>query len=650
LAEPRPRLGELARRLGVEDGYHSALSHEWVAPSDATREALVAAMGFEASSEAAAARALASLPEPAPPPPPGPPERCLDVAELLGGRRAFGLWCNLYSLRSARSWGFGSLGDLAGLVRSAAACGADFVGLSPLHALLDRPGRFCPYAPVSRVFRDPLYLEPERIPEWDARSESPEARRAVESPALRARVAALRRGDRLDPAGVEAALFEVLRPLHACFLGRHGARADRRRADFAAFRDRGGESLERFATFQALAGRLEARGSGRDWDAWPAALRDPGSGEVRAFRAEHVEEVGLHAWLQFELDRQLGLVAKLARAQGLAIGLYTDLALGSTGGGSDTWSWPGLFAHGVSVGAPPDAFSRAGQDWGFPPLDPHALRGDGRRYWQTLLNANLRHAGALRIDHALGLRRLFWIPAGAPPSEGAYVRYPEPELLADLARASRRHRALVIAEDLGTVPEGFSEAIQARGMLSSRVLLFERDAAGFRPADAWPEACLATANTHDLPPLAALAGEDDLALRRRVGQIPDDQALEALRAERRADREALRERLARDGLLADRDDPDALAAGVTAFLCATRAVLVGLSLDDLAGEREPINLPGVAPERHPSWLRRMSVPLERLFETPRARRVLAAVPDDRRSPRRAAPPGAPADAPPSTGS
>jgi 4-alpha-glucanotransferase len=203
----------------------------------------------------------------------------------------------------------------------------------------------------------------------------------------------------------------------------------------------------------------------------------------------------------------------------------------------------------------------------------------------------------------------------------------------------------VIAEDLGTVPEGFSAAIQALGMLSSRVLLFERDAGGFRPAEAWPEACLATANTHDLPPLAALAGEDDLELRRRVGQIGDDRVLEALRAERRAEREALRERLARDGLLdPEQEDPDLLAAAVTAFLCATPARLVGLSLDDLAGEREPINLPGVAPDRHPSWLRRMSVPLERLFATRRAKRVLAAVPEARRSPRPTA------DAPASAGS
>jgi len=629
LAEERPLLRHLAGRLGIEDGYHSALDQRWVATSDATREALVTAMGSDGSTESAAASSLARLGD-APVQDDAARERCLDVRERLGGHLAFGLWCNLYSIRSGRNRGFGHLGDLARLVRRAAEEGAAFVGVNPLHAVLNRSGRFCPYTPVSRLFRNPLYLEPEAIPEW---ASCPEAQRAAESPAHRDRLEALRAADRLAPAEAEALLDELLRPLHVRFLE---AGSEARHEAFAAHRAAEGIALERFATFQALADHFEAWGGERDWRTWPADFRDPEAAGVRAFRRERADAIAYHAWIQFELDGQLEGVAREARDAGLAIGLYADLALGSSGGGSDTWSWPGLFARGATVGAPPDGFSRAGQDWGFPPLDPRALQADDYRYWRALLEANLRHVGALRIDHALGLRRLFWIPEGASPRSGAYVRYPEAGLLRLLARASRRHGALVIAEDLGTVPEGFSEEIQARGLLCSRVLLFERDEDGFRPACAWPEACLATANTHDLPPLAALAGEKDLLLRRRVGQIPDDASLEALRVARREDRRALRDRLLREGLWRAADacegDDVALAAAVTAFLCATPAGLVGISLDDLAGEDEPINLPGVPADRHPSWIRRMRTPLERLFSEPRARRILAAVPATRRFP------------------
>src|SRR5262249_7071306 len=237
-----------------------------------------------------------------------------------------------------------------------------------------------------------------------------------------------------------------------------------------------------------------------------------------------------------------------------------------------------------------------------------------------------------RVDHALGLRRLFWIPAGRPASEGAYVRYPERELFGGLGAASREHRALLVAEDLGTVPEGLSRSIRRRGLLSSRVLLFERDACGFRPGSRYPRASLATANTHDLPPLGAWQGDADLVLRRRARQIRDDAALEAARRERQDDRSALADRLARGGFPTREDDPTAWAAAVTAFLCDTPAVLVGIGLDDLGAETEPINLPGVPAERHPSWTRRMARSLEDIFASPHARAQLDAIPAARRSP------------------
>jgi len=636
MAEDRPALVALARRLGVEDGYHSALDGEWVETSDAARERLVAAMGFPGETERSALRAMSDLEEARGA---APARRCFDAETLLGDRSVFGIFANLYSVRSEgaggrpASAGFGNLGDLADLVDLAAAEGAAFVGINPLHATLRRPGRFCPYAPVSRLFRDPLYLDPERVPEL---ASHPEARRTLASPAWQQRAEALRRSDALDVAAAEGVLFELLRPLHSAFRSGEGDAADERRRAFAAYRDAQGPALVDFATFEALADRLEATHRERSARSWPAEFRRSDAPAVERFRAEHAAEVEWHAWLQFELDRQLDAVSRAADRAGLAVGLYTDLALGSSGGGSDVWSSPHLFARGVSVGAPPDAFSPQGQDWSFPPLDPHALGRDGFAFWRRLLDANLRHAGALRIDHALGLRRLFWIPEGGTPRDGAYVRYPTDDLLSVLADVSRSHRALLIAEDLGTVPEGFSAELQARGLLSSRVLLFERDDAGFLPSSSYPRHCLATANTHDLPPLAALIGDEDLVLRRRAGQIPDDASLERLGRERGIERRQLTRRLAADGWLRSEADPagaEDLAAAVTAFLCASPARLVGIALDDLAGEREPINLPGVPPERHPSWTRRMRDPLPAVFASSRARRIFAAVPEGRRTSR-----------------
>jgi 4-alpha-glucanotransferase len=634
----RPQLRALARELGIEEGYHSALSARWIATRDSTREALAEAMGFPASSESSARASLARLSSlrDARKPSARRPDRgsALRADAVFGKACAFGIWTNLYSLRSPANLGFGNTGDLERLVGRAAEQGAAFVGTNPLHATTHRAGQFCPYTPISRLFCDSLYLDPLRVPELEGSSA---ARSQLASPAWCDEAERLRAAARLDPQAVAAALGAILEPLHATFTSAVGWRADERRRAFADYREAQGRELRHFAAFLALADHFERGGRGRDWRGWPAAYRRCDSQEVATFAAQHRSEIERHAWTQFELDRQLGLAAGAARRASLAVGLYADLALGSSGAGSDAWSHPELFARGVQVGAPPDAFAPEGQNWSFPPLDPHALQRESFAFWKQLLAANLRHAGALRIDHALGLRRLFWIPAGRPASEGAYVRYPERQLLASLAAASRQHRALLVAEDLGTVPEGFSAAIRRRGLLSSRVLQFERDARGFRAASRYPRACLATANTHDLPPLAAWQGDADLVLRRRAGQLPDAAALAAARRARLRDRADLRERLARSGFPADPEDPTAWAAAVTGFLCDTRAVLVGIALDDLAGEAEPINLPGVSSRRHPSWTRRMQQTLDAIFASPHARAQLAAIPAERRSTARGSP-------------
>jgi 4-alpha-glucanotransferase len=287
-----------------------------------------------------------------------------------------------------------------------------------------------------------------------------------------------------------------------------------------------------------------------------------------------------------------------------------------------------LFAKGVAVGAPPDDYAPEGQNWGFPPVDPHRLRAQGYRFWTRLLRAGFAHAGALRIDHAMGMMRLFWIPEGRPGGEGTYVHYRVDDLLAILALESRRHGALAIAEDLGTVPPEFRARLADWGILSSAVLYFEREEDGaFRTAAAWPARALATVETHDLVPLAGHGEGCDLAIRRAVDQIPDDVELERALAARALEHGALLARLRAEGCLAadGEPEPEALCAAAHAFLARTPAVLVAGSLEDLAGEREPVNVPGVPVEHHRSWSRRMRAPLEALRADPGAARALAAL-------------------------
>lgn len=643
----RPKLNALATRLGIEPRYRAPLGQTIVEVADDTREALVSAMGWDASSETAAQRSLASFVARAETAPLAG-QSALHIDEVLGAGRAFGFWANLYSVRasgqdgSPLTGGFGGFAELSLLIDHAAREGAAFVGLNPLHAVAHGVGACCPYLPQSRLFRSPLYLDVSRVPELSA---SARAQERLASDALHRELARLRASPLLDPQSLQGVVDPLLRELYASFLAGQGTRADRRRSDFEAYRRKQGEALARFATFEALAVRFARDASlaateSSDWRRWPTAYRRPDESAVEEFRRAQSADVDFHAWLQFEVDRQLGQLAGHARDSGLAIGLYGDLALGSAPGGSDAWANPTAFAAGVSVGAPPDAFSPDGQNWGFPPQDPHVAQHSGYAFFESLIEANTAHVGALRVDHALGLRRLFWIPEGCKPSEGAYVRQPEHDLLSLLGRASRRGGVLLVGEDLGNVPDGFSQAMQSAGLLSSRVLMFERDeVGGFLPATSYPRTCLASVNTHDLPPLAAWLGDGaDLMLRRAAGQLPDDPSFERAVAERAVDRSAFIERMRNDGWLGSDDGAalglTSLAEAATRFLCSSPAALVGIAVDDLAGETTPINLPGIPAEGHPSWRRMLPDDVETIFESERAQRILAAVPAELRAPRR----------------
>jgi 4-alpha-glucanotransferase len=405
----------------------------------------------------------------------------------------------------------------------------------------------------------------------------------------------------------------ALDALHRVFRERIRGSGNARDCEYEAYVGRRGPGITNFAIWMAIA---EQQGRGPDWRTWPLELRRPGSRAVHRFAEAHEGRVDFHRWLQFEADRQLGEAADAAARAGMRIGLYQDLAIGTSPASADTWAYDRLFVRGVSVGAPPDPYAAQGQNWGLPPLDPRALHESGYRYFIDLVRGGFDHAGALRIDHVMGLFRLFWIPDGKTGTDGAYVRYPSNDLLGIIALESVRHNAIVVGEDLGTVPPEVPPALEKWGVLSSKVLYFERETDGaFRSADSYPPLSLATANTHDLPTLSGFWEGRDIDIRRAVGLIASDEEADRARQERIRERAALTSRLADEGILPDPNTPlsaSELRAAVHAFLCRTPAQLVGLSLDDLAGEVEAVNVPGVGPDRHPSWTRKIHESIETL--------------------------------------
>lgn len=527
------------------------------------------------------------------------PPRCVLPQERLGARgRATGLAANLYSVRRDGDWGVGDLTTLTMLARAAARGGAAFVGINPLHAVTNRGTDFGPYGPTSRLFRNPVYIDVERVAELP---HSAAARDMLQQPQVGAQRRALQGAELLDYEGVWALKSSVLHELHRTFRERTGTRGNARRRAYDEFLRRTEPHLTAFATWMALAERHRVA----DWRQFPHALREPEGHAALVFRTEAADALDFHRWLQFEMDAQLGHAAQAANAAGMRVGLYQDLAAGSSPGGSDAWNHPALFASRAHIGAPPDPLAPQGQNWGLAPLDPHALRAQRFEYWTRLVRGSLQHSGALRIDHVLGLFRSFWVPEGGTGRDGAYVRMPVDDLFGVLALESARGNALIVGEDLGTVPPEVPRVLRRRGVLSTRVLYFERDRSGFRPAHRYPSEALATANTHDLATLCGWWEGRDVAFRTRHGQhgagISADAAERARARERRQLLRLLRLPAPRD------DDPEfveTLVDAVHGFLGSTRARLVAISLDDLMGECDPVNVPGAGQDLYPSWRRR----------------------------------------------
>lgn len=565
------------------------------------------------------------------------PRVCYQPAAIRDGGRVWGLATQLYSLRARDNWGMGDYRDLRRVVEWAAQAGAALVGVNPLHALFPHnPRHTSPYSPSSRQYFNVLCVSVEELPEL---AECPEAQELLGDADFQARLAALRATPLVDYAGVGEAKYALLEILYRHFRSRHLTADSPRAQDFRAYQREGGEDLRRFALYHALQEHFSRRDPTLwGWPVWPAAYRDPDAPAVRAYAEAHPERVEWIQWLQWLADRQLAAVGRRSYELGLGVGLYQDLAVGVDKGGAEVWMHQDLYALEAKVGCPPDDFNPQGQDWGLPPWVPQRLRAVAYAPFIAMLRANMKYAGALRIDHVMGLLRLFWVPAGLTGQDGAYLLYPFRELLGILALESQRNRCLIVGEDLGTVPDAVRHALAAAGVLSYKLLYFERQADGnFQPPAHYPAQALLAAATHDLATLTGYWRGLDLDLREQLDLYPSEALQHSQRAGRAEDRFRLLRALAREGLLPDdaSHDPEDLAAmgpslirAIHRYLARSPARIVLVQAEDLLGEAEQANLPGTV-EEHPNWRRKLSLPLEDWWHHAHIRALAEAMTEER---------------------
>ncbi|MBX9604355.1 MAG: 4-alpha-glucanotransferase [Bryobacteraceae bacterium] len=547
-------------------------------------------------------------------------------AWLPGGKppRSGGIAISLFGLRSERNWGSGDFTDLIRFCRWASReTGSSFVALNPLHAIANRqPYNTSPYLPQSAFYRNDLYLDLEAIPEFAA---SEWAQRWLSSGRVQAEIQELRnsgfveyeRVARLKNTGLRIAFREFLR---------HSRQGSRRSAAFQQYVEQEGDLLHRFAMFRALDEVLHRADPDLWlWTKWPEPYRHPDSPATIRFGEAHWRRILFHKWVQWLVDSQLAEAQQAAVACGMPLGLYHDLALATDRFGADLWAHRDAFVERARVGAPPDDFSPEGQDWSFPPPDHRYLQASGYRLFIETIRKNIRHGGALRMDHVMRFFRLYWIPEGLPAKQGAYVRDRARDLLGILALESVRAQSLLVGEDLGTVTEEMRADLYRYGILSYRVLYFERDGEGrYRAPWEYPEQALVCSTTHDLPTIAGFWTGRDIEARREAELITGE-AYQAMLDSRAAEKQNLLATLRGLNLLPDWYPADAAAIpeftgelhnAVMGFLAMTGSALLLVNQEDLTKETEQQNLPG-STHQYPNWRRKMKYTLEELETSPR---------------------------------
>lgn len=557
------------------------------------------------------------------------PESCYQPQALQEKQKLWGTFLQLYTLRSEQNWGIGDFGDLKNFIQQFSHYQADFIGLNPIHSLFPaNPESASPYSPSSRQWLNIAYIDVNQLTEFQ---QSSDAQTWFNSTEIQQQLNQLRTQDWLDYAQIIPLKLKGLRFAFAKFQQNQAACPNQ---DFADFVQKGGESLQVQATFDALHQHLSSQFENQwGWDFWAKEYQDYQSPSVQQFRAEHSDDVEFYAWLQFIADKQLAECNALCQQQNMQIGMYRDLAVGVSANGAETWNDKQLYCLKASVGAPPDVLGPQGQNWGLTPMNPHLLKHTAYRPFIQLVRANMKHCGALRIDHIMSLLRLWWIPKGDSAKNGAYVRYPVDDLIAILALESQRHQCLIIGEDLGTVPKEIVSKLKNAGILSYKIFYFEFDEKGqSRDLNSYPYQAMTTLSTHDLPTINGYWRGYDFELGEQFGVYPDPKILSILQAQRVNAKAQILQRLNEQSISVSPEITAELNSAVSMqfvhllqhYVANVSSGLFGFQPEDWLGMTEPVNIPGTSTQ-YANWRRRLTANTNDIFANSEIQNLLKTV-------------------------
>ncbi len=546
------------------------------------------------------------------------PDSCYIPSELDGGQM-WGMSVNLYSIRSEQNYGVGDFRDLRGIIKLTADMGGGFVGINPLHAIPNtKPYGISPYSPISRLYRNFIYLSIKDILEL---KEFKSLKSALSAETLK-EIDRLKKSDIIDYEKTALLMNKILKHIFDEFYEKHYKKDTAYAKEFKKYVLNEGESLETFALYMALWKDFKMTKNIYSWQEWPEEYRNLSSSAVEKIRKKFKEEIIFQEYVQWLIELQLRDVVKWYEKHGMTVGLYNDLAIGSIGSGSDVWSNQDIYGN-ADVGAPPDDFSPDGQNWGFPPMIPEKMLETGYELFIKTIRKNMQYGGALRIDHALGLFRLFWIPSGLSASDGAYVEYPHEDLLRIIALESVRNKSVVVAEDLGTIGDNVRDALKKFRMLSYRLFYFERNYPdpSFVPPSEYPPMALCSVTTHDLPTLYGYWVGQDIKAKKDLGKYSEENHSVRLLEERERDKNLILTALKAQDILPDDFQADAenikqmtpeLCNAIYEYLARTPCKLILVSLDDIIGTLNQQNMPGTV-DTYPNWMQKTPISLEMIL-------------------------------------